>query len=77
MHDSTGITAPQPRMRLPLASHCGKTLQYALTLETQHFHIIMLCKSYEELPLNIAPYEVGGSRSKEVIQALERGRALI
>jgi len=53
------------------------TLLFAPTLETQHFNIVALRNAYEELPLEIASYEVGRGRLKEAIQALERGRALI
>ena len=53
------------------------TLLFAPTLETQHFNLVALRNTYEELPLDIASYEVSRGRLKEAIQALERGRALI
>ena len=53
------------------------TLLFAPTLETQHFTLVALRYVCEELPLDIASYEVGRGRLKEAIQALERGRALI
>ena len=52
-------------------------LLFAPTLETQHFNLVALRNVCEELPLDIASYEVGRDRLKEAIQALERGRALI
>jgi len=52
-------------------------LLFAPTLETQHFNLVALRNACEELPLDIASYEVGRGRLKEAIQALERGRALI
>jgi len=52
-------------------------LLFAPTLETQHFNLVALRDAYEELPPDIASYEVDRGRLKEAIQALERGRALI
>jgi len=53
------------------------TLLFAPTLETQHFNLVASRDAYEELPLDIASYEVDSGRLKEAIQTLERGRALI
>jgi CHAT domain-containing protein len=53
------------------------TLLFAPTLETQHVNLVALHDKYEELPLNIASYEIDRGRLKEAIQALEQGRALI
>ena len=53
------------------------TLLLAPTLETQHRHLVSLRMVYEELPKNMASYEVSRGRLLEAIQALERGRALI
>jgi len=52
-------------------------LLFAPTLETQHFHLVSRRDFYEELPKNIASYEVSRGRLSDAIQALERGRALI
>ena len=53
------------------------TLLFAPTLETQHLHLVSRRYIYEELPKNMASYEVSRGRLPEAIQALERGRALI
>jgi len=53
------------------------TLLFAPTLETQHFHLVSQRDVYEELPTNMASYEVSRGRLLDAIQALERGRALI
>jgi len=53
------------------------TLLFAPTLETQHFHLVSRRDAYEELPKNMASYEVSRGRLPDAIQALERGRALI
>ena len=47
----------------------------APTLETQHFHLVML--RFEDFPRDIASYEVGSGQLKEAIRALERGRGII
>jgi len=52
-------------------------LPFAPTLETQHFLLVSRRDVYEELPKNIASYEVSRGRLQHAIQALERGRALI
>jgi hypothetical protein len=54
-----------------------ESLLFAPTLETQHFHLVSLRKSYEKLPLDIASYEIGRGQLKRAIQALERGRGLL
>ena len=53
------------------------TLLFAPTLETQHLHLVTLRDGYEELPLDMASYEVRRGRLEKAIEALERGRALI
>jgi len=53
------------------------TLLFAPTLETQHLHLVSRRNVYEELPKNMASYEVNRGRLSHAIQALERGRALI
>ena len=53
------------------------TLLFAPTLGTQHVNLVALRDEYEQLPLNIASYEIDRGRLKEAIQALEQGRALI
>jgi len=53
------------------------TLLFAPTLETQHLHLVSRRNVYEELPRNMASYEVSRGRLPDAIQALERGRALI
>ena len=53
------------------------TLLFAPTLETQHLHLVSRRHIYEELPKNMASYEVSRGRLPHAIQALERGRALI
>ena len=55
----------------------GDTLLLAPTLETQHFHLVLLRNVIEELPLDIASYEIGTGQLQQAIQTLERGRALI
>jgi len=52
-------------------------LLFAPTLETQHFHLVSQRGVSEELPENMASYEVSRGRLPHAIQALERGRALI
>jgi len=52
-------------------------LLFAPTLETQHQHLVSRRNVYEDLPKNMASYEVSRGRLPEAIQALERGRALI
>jgi len=54
-----------------------ETLLFAPTLETQHLHLVSRRHVYEELPKNMASYEVSRGRLTHAIQALERGRALI
>jgi len=53
------------------------TLLFAPTLETQHLHLVSRRIVFEELPNDIASYEVSRGRLQDAIQALERGRALI
>jgi len=53
------------------------TLLFAPTLETQHFHLVSRRDIYEELPKNMASYEVSRGQLPEAIRALERGRAQI
>ena len=53
------------------------TLLFAPNLETQHFHLVSQPLAYEELPKDMASYEVRRGRLQDAIQALERGRALI
>ena len=53
------------------------TLLFAPTLETQHLHLVSRREIYEELPKNMASYEVSRGQLPDAIQALERGRALI
>jgi len=52
-------------------------LLYAPTLEIQHLHLVSQRNVYEQLPQDMASYEVSRGRLPEAIQALERGRALI
>ena len=52
------------------------TLLLAPTLETQHLHLVSRRNVYEELPKNMASYEVSRGRLPHAVQALERGRAL-
>jgi len=47
------------------------TLLFAPTLETQHFHLVLLRNIYKELPKDMASYEVSRGRLPEAIQALE------
>jgi CHAT domain-containing protein len=52
-------------------------LLFAPTLETQHFHLVSLREDYEQLPLDIASYEISRGQRTRAIQALERGRGLL
>ena len=53
------------------------TVLFAPTLETQHFYLVSRRGFYEELPKDMASYNVSRGRLPEAIQALEQGRALI
>ena len=52
-------------------------LLFVPTLEIQHLHLISRRDIYEELPKNMASYEISRGRLPGAVQALERGRALI
>jgi len=47
------------------------------TLKMKHLHLVLRRDIYQELPKNMASYEVSRGRLSHAIKALERGRALI
>ena len=53
------------------------SLLFAPTLETQHSSLVALRDKYEELPLDLASYQISKGQVEQAVESLERGRALL
>jgi hypothetical protein len=54
-----------------------ESLEFAPTLEIQHFRLVTMRDEYEKLPLDYASYQVHIGQLTEAIATLEQGKGLL
>ena len=54
-----------------------ETLVFSPTLQIQHYRLTHALRGYEGLPSDYASYQIEQGRTKQAIETLERGRALL